>query len=130
MTCRKAAPVRNYLEVYSPCCAGGLSAVNAIGTQLCNPINALGTDPMAFGSLKSINGPPPPSFYSAVWRTRCPCPCLVFLSGLSCTAYICIVWLPFFLPYVYYMWLPWFISLLFLAFSLLNPFMAMMSFAG
>ena len=28
----KAAPVRNYLEVYWPC-AGGLSAVNAIGTQ-------------------------------------------------------------------------------------------------
>ena len=54
-------------------------------------------------------------------------PCLVFLSGLSCTAYICI-WLPF-LPYAYYMWLPWFISLLFLGFSLLNPFLAMMSFA-
>ena len=28
---------------------------------------------------------------------RCPCPCFVFLSGLSCTIYICI-WLPF-LPY-------------------------------
>ena len=34
-------------------------------------------------------------------------PCFVFLSGLSCTIYICI-WLPF-LPYVYYMWLPWFV---------------------
>ena len=64
-----------------------------------------------------------------MWRTRCPCPCFVsLLSGLSCTAYICI-WLPF-LPYAYYMWLPWFISLLFLGFSLLNPFLAMMSFAG
>ena len=55
------------------------------------------------------------SFYSAVWRTRCPCPCFVFLSGLSCTTYICI-WLPF-LPYAYYMWLPWFVSFLFLGFS-------------
>ena len=36
--CQKAAPVRNYLEVYRPC-AGGLSAVNAIGTQLRDPIN-------------------------------------------------------------------------------------------
>ena len=35
----KAAPVRNYLEVYWPC-AGGLSAVNAIGTQLRDPINS------------------------------------------------------------------------------------------
>ena len=35
----KAALVRNYLEVYWPC-AGGLSAaVNAIGTQLREPIN-------------------------------------------------------------------------------------------
>ena len=65
---------------------------------------------------------PPPSFYSAVWRTSCPCPCLVFLSGLSCASYICI-WLPF-LPYAHYMWLPWFISLLFLGFSFLNPFLA------
>ena len=32
-----AALVRNYLEVYWPC-AGGLSAVNAIGTQLRDPI--------------------------------------------------------------------------------------------
>ena len=32
----KAALVRNYLEVYWPC-AGGLSAVNAIGTQLRDP---------------------------------------------------------------------------------------------
>ena len=30
----KAAPVWNYLENYRPC-AGGLSAVNAIGTQFC-----------------------------------------------------------------------------------------------
>ena len=29
----------NYLEVYWPC-AGGLSAVNAIGTQLRDPINS------------------------------------------------------------------------------------------
>ena len=35
----KAALVRNYLEVYWPC-AGGLSAVNAIGTQLRDPINS------------------------------------------------------------------------------------------
>ena len=35
----KAAPVRNYLEVYWPC-AGRLSAVNAIGTQLRDPINS------------------------------------------------------------------------------------------
>ena len=47
--------------------------------------------------------------------TGCPCPCFVFLSGLSCTIYICI-WLPF-LPYAYYMWLPWFVLFLFLGFS-------------
>ena len=35
----KAAPVWNYLEVYRPC-AGGLSAVNAIGTQLRDPITS------------------------------------------------------------------------------------------
>ena len=35
----KAALVRNYLEVYWPC-AGELSAVNAIGTQLRDPINS------------------------------------------------------------------------------------------
>ena len=35
----KAAPVWNYLEVYWPC-AGGLSAVNAIGTQLRDPIDS------------------------------------------------------------------------------------------
>ena len=29
----------DYLEVYWPC-AGGLSAVNAIRTQLCDPINS------------------------------------------------------------------------------------------
>ena len=33
----KAALVRNFLEVYWPC-AGGLSAVNAIGPQLRDPI--------------------------------------------------------------------------------------------
>ena len=54
-------------------------------------------------------------YVSAVWRTRCPCPCFVFLSGLSCTTYICI-WLPF-LPYAYYMWLSWFVLFLFLGFS-------------
>ena len=37
MTCKKATLVRNYVEVYWPC-AGGLSAVNAIGTPLCDPI--------------------------------------------------------------------------------------------
>ena len=35
----KAVPVWDYLEVYSPC-AGGLSAVNAIGTQLRDLINS------------------------------------------------------------------------------------------
>ena len=35
----KAALVRNYLEIYWPR-AGGLSAVNAIGTQLRDPINS------------------------------------------------------------------------------------------
>ena len=35
----KAALVRDYLEVYWPC-AGGLSAVNAIGTQLRDPLNS------------------------------------------------------------------------------------------
>ena len=35
----KAALVRNYLEIHWPC-AGGLSAVNAIGTQLLDPINS------------------------------------------------------------------------------------------
>ena len=39
VTCKKAALVRNYLEVYWPC-AGGLSAVNVIGTQLRDPINS------------------------------------------------------------------------------------------
>ena len=34
----KAALVRNYLEDYWPC-AGGLSAVNAVGTQLRDPMN-------------------------------------------------------------------------------------------
>ena len=35
----KAALVRNYFEVYWPC-AGGLSAVNAIGMHLRDPINS------------------------------------------------------------------------------------------
>ena len=35
----KAALVRNYLDVYWPC-AGELWAVNAIGTQLRDPINS------------------------------------------------------------------------------------------
>ena len=39
VTCKKATLVRNYLEVYWPC-AGGLSTVNAIGTQLRDPINS------------------------------------------------------------------------------------------
>ena len=34
-----AAPGRNYLEAYWPC-VGGLSAVNAIGTQLRDPMNS------------------------------------------------------------------------------------------
>ena len=58
---------------------------------------------------------------------RCPCPCFVFLSGLSCTIYICI-WLPF-LPYAYYMWLPWFVFVSWF-FPLLNPSLAKMSSAG
>ena len=84
--------------------------------------------PLSIFNLIAVPPFPPPSFYSAVWRTRCFCPCFVFVSGLSCTTYICI-WLPFLL-YAYYMWLPLFISLLFLGFPLLNPFLAMMSFAG
>ena len=72
--------------------------------------------------------PPPVAFYLfpyLIWLLypfsssfilfRCPCPCFVFLSGLSCTIYICI-WLPF-LSYAYYMWLPWFVLFLFLGFS-------------
>ena len=41
VTCKKATLVRNYLliEVYWPG-AGGLSAVNAIGAQLRDPINS------------------------------------------------------------------------------------------
>ena len=41
MTCKKATLVRNYLliEVYWPC-AGRLSAVNAIGAQLRDPIKS------------------------------------------------------------------------------------------
>ena len=41
VTCKKVTLVRNYLliEVYWPC-AGGLSAVNAIGAQLRDPINS------------------------------------------------------------------------------------------
>ena len=40
----------NYLEDYYWSYAGGLSAVNAIGTQLRDPINS-GLDPMAYGGL-------------------------------------------------------------------------------
>ena len=39
----KAAPIWNYLEVYWPC-AGGLSAMSAIGTQLRDPIKSGLTD--------------------------------------------------------------------------------------
>ena len=39
VACKMAALVWNYLEFYMPC-AGGLSAVNAIGTQLRDPINS------------------------------------------------------------------------------------------
>ena len=40
VTCQgKAALVRNYFEIYWSC-AGVLSAVNAIGTQLRDPINS------------------------------------------------------------------------------------------
>ena len=39
MVTAKAALLQNYLEAYWPC-AGGLSAVNAIGTQLREPINS------------------------------------------------------------------------------------------
>ena len=54
---------------------------------------------------------------------------LVFLSGLSCTIYICI-WLPF-LPYAYFMWLPWFVFVFVpWFFPLLNPSLAKMSSAG
>ena len=82
--------------------------------------------PFFFVGLIALPLFPSPSFYSAAWRTRCPCPCFVFLSGLSCTTYICI-WLPF-LPYAYYMWLPWFVSFFVPWLSpLLNPFLAMMS---
>ena len=66
-------------------------------------------------------------FPSSFILFRCPCPCFVPLSGLSCTIYICI-WLPF-LPYAYYMWLPWFVLFLSLV-PLLNPSMAKMSSAG
>ena len=41
----------NYLEDYQPC-AGGLSAVNAIGTQL-RP-DKLGTEPMAYNMAVEI----------------------------------------------------------------------------
>ena len=39
VTCKKVTLVRNYLEVYWPC-ADGLSAGNAIGTQLRDQINS------------------------------------------------------------------------------------------
>ena len=47
--CEGSTRYWNYLEDYWPS-AGGLSAVNAIGTQLRDPIN-LGTDPVEYGSL-------------------------------------------------------------------------------
>ena len=39
VTCQGSTRYWNYLEVYWPC-AGGLSAMNAIGTQLRDPINS------------------------------------------------------------------------------------------
>ena len=39
VTCQGSTRYCNYLEDYWPC-AGGLSAVNAIGTQLRDPINS------------------------------------------------------------------------------------------
>ena len=48
VTCQGSTRYWNYLEDYWPC-AGGLSAVNAIGTQSRDPIK--GTDPMAYGGL-------------------------------------------------------------------------------
>ena len=39
ITCKGSTRYRNYLEDYWPC-AGGLSAVNAIGTHLLDPINS------------------------------------------------------------------------------------------
>ena len=80
----------------------------------------------------------PLHFYFAVWRTRCPCPCLPIWVVLHCSY----GWKPF-LPYAYYLytWLSFvyfaFVCLLFvfcLSFvswvSLLNPFLVTMSFAG
>ena len=54
VTCQ-AALVRNYLEVYWPH-AGGLSAVNAIGTQLRDPINSGLTQWRMAVGYKWING--------------------------------------------------------------------------
>ena len=47
----KAALVRNHLEVYWPC-AGGLLAVNAIGTQSRDPINSGLTRMRMYGDFK------------------------------------------------------------------------------
>ena len=52
----KAAPVTGTtFEDYWPC-AGGLSAVNAIGTQLRDLMN-LGTDPMSVGGINRRTPP-------------------------------------------------------------------------
>ena len=42
VTCQGSTRYWNYLEDYWPC-AGGLSAVNAIGTQLRDPLNSSST---------------------------------------------------------------------------------------
>ena len=65
---------------------------------------------------------PPPSFYSAVWRTRCPCPCFVFLFGLSYTTYSCSTHIICGYPGLFR-----FCSLVS---PPLNPFLTMMSSAG
>ena len=45
VTCKMAAPVRNYLEAYWPC-AGGLTAVKTRRYAVARP-DKIGTDPMA-----------------------------------------------------------------------------------
>ena len=52
-----AALVRNYLEVYDSC-AGGLSAVNAIGTHLSDSINSaeLGKNPVSKHQIQPEDG--------------------------------------------------------------------------
>ena len=56
----------NYLEDFWPC-AGGLSAINAIATQMHDPINS-GLNPMAYGGTNKW-APPRKSGVIAV-RTR------------------------------------------------------------